>query len=526
MTKRKQYLPLLALGFVLINGTALWAQSVALPMGHWAYDFFDRMAISGAALSYSVCMHPITRKDAVKIVDELQQQAARHEIVLSRIEQAYMQRAVEEFQEDRPERHPGAAHRVPHLYAWRQGEKQVFLDGVMGLSLQQRGRDAAESTRSIQGGYYGAIIRGKIGRLAFYSDNRIFGEQGGGPYLEDYDRVDAYPMNTSDDGSTATWDQSVSTLTTEFKGIRIQYGRDRLRWGPSRSGGLMLSGHMPAFDFISLKAEMGKARFQFFHGALRGPSAQKWLAGHRLEISLGHRGHIGLSEMIVYGNRGIESAYMNPVLPFLISEHSLGDKDNVSMAVDGSWTLGPGIQLFTEIFVDDLVAPWTLFTDKWSNKVAFLTGLRWKDPLKLNDALFSMEYHRINPYVYTHKYDVNVYSHFGTGIGSALQPNSDYIRLDLTKTFAFGLAAGVQYERRRHATGDRAVPHMEADGDKKNFLKGPRDEYHNWGGHLQWEIRRDVWLKARIHYYEENQDLVSIASRRFLHCDVFFTFNW
>jgi len=522
MKKKQYHLKRVFSLLFLLGCVALQGQSVSLPMGHWLYDFFDRMTVRGVSSDYSQGMHPITRQEAANVVEAINQAVVAGHFKPSRIELAYLKRACQELEDV----HSEYTYKEPHLFSWQQSDKRVFLDGVMGLSMQQRGDEARPETQSVQGGYYGAILRGHIGRLAFYTDNRIFGEQGGGPYIENYDVTTGYPVNSNTDSSMATWDQSISTLSMTIGGIQLKFGRDRLRWGPARKSGLILSGRMPAFDALSLKTVLGGARFQFFHGALRSCFDQKWLVGHRVELPLGRWGRMGLSETVIYGDRGLEASYLNPVLPFLIAEHSLGDRDNVSLGLDGSFLIVPGLQGYAELFIDDLVAPWTLFNDKWSNKVAFLAGLHWTDPVGWQDAMLTVEYHRIDPYVYTHKYDVNVYEHYDEGIGSVLSPNSDRLSLDMKKYFAFGVVGGLIYQRDRHGEGDRRMTHQEEDGEKKNFLKGPKDTIESVGGYLDWEVCRDLFVRAALDYRRVRESLNGSGTRHYLHFNVIIALNW
>ena len=451
---------------LLLGSEILPAQSVNLPMGHWLYRFFDRMAIRGVLEHYVVGMNPISRDQASAYVFQLLQ---REPLQYTRVETETLNRAVQELRRDLQALHLSApeGRSETHFYYLCDPEAKghAALDAVLGGQMER-----AEADDTVWRGEYGAILRGRLGPVAFYSDNRIYGEVGAGPYSQSYEVTEGYPRNTNADSSMATWDASTSYLVLEYKGLDFQFGRDRIRWGPSRLGGLLLSGLTEPFDFFNVKATLGQVRFQYFHGALQSRYNQKWISGHRIEWDMARRGHVGISETIVYGQRGWEAAYLNPVLPFLISEHTLGDKDNVNIGLDFSFRPYAGWSLYGEIFIDDLVAPWTLFEDRWNNKVAYLMGLSWIDPLGWADARLDLEYQRVDPYVYTHKYDINVYEHYNQGVGSPLNPNADYLSGSLEKMLFFRFMLGCGFAQKRQGPGDRRQPHLESDGVKKTFF--------------------------------------------------------
>jgi hypothetical protein len=98
------------------------------------------------------------------------------------------------------------------------------------------------------------------------------------------------------------------------------------------------------------------------------------------------RHSIGIQDAVVYANRVMEPAYFNPVLPVLVSQHSLGDRDNVEFGVDAAYERIRSVKLYGEFFLDDFTSPWGIFSNEWGNKLAFTAGALWIDRRGSNSA--------------------------------------------------------------------------------------------------------------------------------------------
>ena len=71
----------------------------------------------------------------------------------------------------------------------------------------------------------------------------------------------------------------------------------------------------------------------------REMQSKKYIAAHRLEIAVTDNLDIGLNEVVVYGDRGLEFAYLNPIMFYRSAEHYLGDMDNATMSADFNWII-------------------------------------------------------------------------------------------------------------------------------------------------------------------------------------------
>lgn len=472
----------------------LSGQTANLPLGHWAYGFIERMEARGLVSGFHAGTRPYSRDRAAAIVLEIDRAAAARPGVLSATEEAYLERLKGELADEFAGSGAAvkASEREPHLASWTWDDSRLHLDALAGGSVRLRSDGAEEPERRVYQPYYGAAARGRIGGVAFYSDNRIFAEWGSGKYVQNYDASLGYPRNAEADSSRATWDKSESYFTFGIRGIGFEYGRDNIAWGPSPDGGLMFSGLAPAMDMLRLTTDAGPVFLTWFHGQVRGEPDRKWVSGHRVEFSPFRGAAFGIHDAVVYADRGLEPAYLNPVMPFVFSQHSLGDRDNVVFGLDAAFTRVRNLKLYGEMLVDDFTSPWGLFSDAWSNKIAFTAGALWTDPAGIRDGQLRIEYTRVDPFVYTHRISSNVFENYDSGLGSDLHPNSDRLRLRWNHWLGLRLRGGVTGRIERHGSGDRRTSHTEEDGDVKRFLRGTVERRATASVHMELEPVRDL----------------------------------
>jgi hypothetical protein len=254
----------------------------------------------------------------------------------------------------------------------------------------------------------------------------------------------------------------------------------------------MFSGLAPSMDMLRIRFDIGPAALTWFHGQVRGGADRKWVSAHRIDFMPAAGVSIGIQDAVVYANRGIEPAYFNPVLPVLVSQHSLGDRDNVEFGADAAVDRFHPVKLYGEFFLDDFTSPWGLFSNNWVNKLAFTAGALWANPGRIRNSGLRAEYTRVEPFVYTHRLAENLYENYNVALGSDLQPNSDRLTLQWEQWISLSLRAGMQFQSIRHGRGDRKTAHAEEDGEIKHFLAGALEKTDRIGIRVECEPVRDL----------------------------------
>jgi hypothetical protein len=106
-------------------------------------------------------------------------------------------------------------------------------------------------------------------------------------------------------------------------------------------------------------------------------------------------------------------------------EHYVGDRNNAALSFDATVNWPKDFRLYVEFFLDDMLAPWKIFSDDWGNKWALTVGAQYFTNWKNRDISAGIEISRVEPWVYTHFYGgSHRYDHFNVCLGSSAGPNS------------------------------------------------------------------------------------------------------
>ena len=214
-------------------------------------------------------------------------------------------------------------------------------------------------------------------------------------------------------------------------------------------------------DMIKLQGAYGPILFSSFTAVLEDQDPHinyKYLSGHRIEGYFWNRLGIGLSEVVVYGNR-FELSYLNPVTIYLINEANVhrGDSrisesgDNVIISADVKLRPADSLELYSEVMVDD--GNPALNFRHWDTKFGILGGIYITDPLGLMDTDLHLEYAFLNQYVYTHENPVNIYKHFRSAIGHYIGNDADNLWCELRHRLTDKLEINLTYNLERHGEG-------------------------------------------------------------------------
>ncbi len=297
-------------------------------------------------------------------------------------------------------------------------------------------------------------LAGNVGNLSFYSGIGVWTEYRSDTLFpqSSYQPWEGIAYNLYGRNTGAS---GVRSSDLPYGGIRYTAGPidletaiDKLRSGPSRFFPLTLSGEAPPVTYFRGTLDLDVITYSHIIGALKvQKDKRKYLFVHRLATDLWKkRLHLGINEVITYGNtttdephsdtdqvapeyvqndRGLEWVYCIPFLPFKFVEHFAGDRDNAAVSFDLTLKYPQQWSWYLEFFLDDMLAPWKLLSDDWGNKWGLTVGGAYFGRLAGRDLTIQAEYSRVEPWVYTHfSGGSHRYSHFNTGLGSSLGPNS------------------------------------------------------------------------------------------------------
>ncbi|MCP4727430.1 MAG: capsule assembly Wzi family protein, partial [bacterium] len=359
----------------------------------------------------------------------------------------------------------------------------------------------------------GIRIRGNIGeKFGFFADARNTKEWGSREYPRGEDIsgiglgwVNNFVSHQYHDEVTA---YAVVGLNKYFE---FEFGKLSNRWGPGYRGGLLLNDHATSYDQVKLKSRFWRIKFVHLFGSLvqlprivesvsdestgsKKNYAMKYVSAHRLELNLFEGFDIALHESIIYGQREIELSYLNPLMFFWSAEHYLGDQDNSLLGLEFELYRFRGWKIYGELLIDDIMTK-ELGTDWFGNKFGNILGALWTDPFKIQDTTFRIEYTRIKPFVYTHKFAVNKYKNFLTGLGHSLPPNSDEWYVSIDHYFSRKLRVRGELIRQRHGANP---PGENVGGDIDLAHRNNIDR--DYIGFLEGEVEKTTSVKIRFSY--------------------------
>ena len=505
------------------TGNSNAVPSVNLPLYHFAYDFIEKLeAKKIIAPSIELRNKPYTRNIVLKVILEIDQKLIKDPQLLSWSEMGLFQKLKGEFHFELKQmsRDVPSEEIEKHIIDF-EPDKSGGLSYLLGDAVLEQAVDITryggrEDTLNENvsltraSGRFRGVLKNSI---AFYSDfsstlikgsNKAytFGESSQGGVINFNAASDnVYSLNAN------------AYIVIEPKWFRFQFGKDAVVLGPGKHSNLFLTDNAGAFDQVRLDVTFERVKLTYLHGWLRSKplvydnngdiSDRKYIVAHRLEWKALSWLFLAGNESVIYGGRGVEFQYLNPIIPYHISEQYLGDKDNNTMSFDATAFIAPNLKTYAAFYIDDFTTAQNPFT-YWKQTWAVLAGAYWVEPFHWVDTDFRVEYTRIEPYVYAHKWGLINYSHFGNSLGSSIPPNSDDYFVELRYRPIRKIYVGLNYELLRHGQGSIDVfGYAEGFVDegsgingktKKHFLQGINETKNIISTQFQWETFRQQYL--------------------------------
>ena len=496
---------------VLVSTTAWAASLINVPLNpdlsdfnRETYRFIHRLLNKRVLPGIRRGSLPLTRKQVVSYLLEVDQKQKNGEIALSVIDQERLNTLLTFYREARaPITQSPARNRRLHLMTMKGKKKGKDYRFSFDLRASQRviahlvdnlsEEEPSEGNMHVTTFY--PHLYGQVGEtFAFTTDiahRFVYGE-----FFDDF-----FPDETKIrqlEGGLKNRTAINAYLKFDLPWFELQLGQDTLQWGPGYHDSLLVSKNPLAMDMVKLQATYEPVTFTAFTGILEDMSAEinhKYISGHRVEGYFWDRFGFGLSEVVVYGDR-FEPGYLNPVNIYLINEQPIsradgrvpGSGDNVLMSVDMRLRLVDDFEIYGELMVDD-GNPAANFKH-WDTKFGVLGGIYLTDPFGIGDTDFHAEYAFINQYAYTHVNPVNVYKHFTTPIGHQIGSDADNLWIELRRRWTDRLETTFGYELERHGSGgiDKQHPVDAPKDDVWTPLSGVTESEHRLSVGANWVI--------------------------------------
>jgi hypothetical protein len=302
--------------------------------------------------------------------------------------------------------------------------------------------------------------------------------------------------------------------------FEFQFGRERFRWGPGATGGLVLGDSSPSLDAASVKlrakwftltslvsplgdeiASLGEDTGDLPEGEI----VNRYFYAHRLDMKFLPWLEFGISETAVVSGvgRGFDLRFMNPLLAIYSTQHE-GERNQreVNLTHSLHWFLAdfPRMALYGELFVDEIILKERAEgSPPRPSNIAFLQGIALADPFGMAGTTVRAEYVRLGSFVYVHRGLNTDYENYGSPLGHPLGPDTDETSISVTRSLAprISLTGGFAYRRRGEIRLDTTEDSL---GKTSAFLQGVVERRRMYSLSLRFLPRPDIFVGLDTSY--------------------------
>ncbi len=548
--------PLISLFFAVLLTAG---NPVNVPLGHPVYHFLDRIESMGVLDNVLDGVKPFDRSHVAELLQQIDQNREK----LTSIDREKLDNLLLDFRyeidpEQKYANQPSGqdwyspfdgwqriktdffrvfAQNQPeeenHLFLWEDGGNSFYFDFIYDITMDSRSDEVRRNKDMMT-----FSARGTIAENFGYSVQVAMATLRGDLVYRNNDPLLKKTWRNNREDATY-FDRSSGDIAYRSPYVDFRFAVQPVSWGLGESGQLILSDNAEQFPYFSVSKYWSWGSFTFLHGKLLATETgrteenqaifpDKWLTANRFEFSPLTGMAVGLTGMIVYGNRSADWAYLFPINYFRAVEHNLRDRDNALLALDVESRITSGFKMYGTLFLDELRKD-KLGTDWYGNKHGFQIGMHLVDPLGIPNLAARFEYTAIMPWVYTHKYNVNRFMNDSLSLGHWAGPNSQVIYFHIEKEWHRRLSTGIKWQRWQHGAnypdenigGDIYLGHSALLGDQeqaretRHFLEGIPEQQNRFELYIRYEVFNDIYLnlaaiKIRSEVDRQKTDLTEV----------------
>lgn len=229
--------------------------------------------------------------------------------------------------------------------------------------------------------------------------------------------------------------------------LDISLGRQRMAWGPSPRGSLLLDRGSPPLDMAGARFRFSpftlswfSARLGDYYDPVDMVNNRQFLSGHRLTLNTGKGWEIGLSEIVLYGgpDRIFEIYYSIPVVLYYWEGFNHDIDDNVLWGLDFSYTSEGIGRSYLQFVADDIQ-----YKNNGPQKFALQAG-SYLVPSKFPGWSGLVEFNMVDTYVYGQRKRRNAYLNWNRPL-SRLDSDQYEFFVGIYRELARDLKAGAEY---------------------------------------------------------------------------------
>lgn len=524
--------------FILLFTCVSFAQNDYISVDDPVYKFLERMEVLHIIHGYNSLELPKPRKDIVKYLRQVIASESQLDETDTRILQDLKIQFEFELYGTLQKSQSILGHDYYNLFSqnskyflsYTDSNKASIFINLLGEGEGLILDDFQNHTRSKAAlGVIGGEISGTfLNNFGFYFSGTN-GDVVGNKAVADSLREDIHQnFKFNEKPSAAFFDQSLGYLTADFDMFRIKLGQDKIRigYGPMKS---IIDDNAPPFVYLGFDIQYGFFTFSYFHGQLLGNETQqqdsiagptnqveqKYIAYHRIGFDLSDVLNVGVGEMMIYGDRGIDLSYLNPFVYYKSVETANQDRDNSFLFFDVNDKSIKGMKIFSSLLIDDMDFS-KLGTGWYANETLFDFGIFSSNLYNIIPADITLEYTSVDPYVHTNRRNNNNFTNFGYDLGSGLQPNSELFLGEINYRLNYRTNLDLSFKYLLHGAnpiiagdtinvgGNEALGHRTFDSNFARILSGDLEYSRITSVSLTYEPIKQYIFSLKLVYLDES----------------------
>lgn len=498
-------------------------QSVFEPVESGVYDFLERQSVRGV-INFNTEIKPVLKSEiAVKLIEldgrrnqltDIDRELLKFYLVDYFHEVKLLLKA-SEYDEEAKFLITGAEKRI-RMFEYSGKNFSLFADPMLSVSY---GSNYDENIFIRRNGLRAFGYAGKNwGYEIRFFDNE---ETTDVPDYDKYLSPERGVVITKKKPDSFEYDEVNASVVYSWSNGSIALGKDHFKAGSGRTGNIILSDKAPSFPFIRLDLKPAYwIRFFYFHGFLVSlvpdsstlrfnsvtnrtsiADVPKYMAFHLISFYPSDYLSISIGESIVYSEY-IQPVYFIPVMFFRVADHYLGRSNssasgNAQMFADISYkNTVLRSRFYTSLFIDELSLN-SIFKGGNLAATGVTAGLEIQD-FPINNSTLTMEYSRVNPFVYMNSVDAQVYSNENYKAGHWMESNGDIISLRYRQQMLRYLSfdGGIWYMRK----GKKELPDEQYSSPYPPFLYGGRRNETNINFSIVYNPFHPVYVALNYSY--------------------------
>jgi hypothetical protein len=531
----------------IVFADLLFSQVELVPPSHPVYDYLKRMQLLNIINDYNSSVIPVSRQqiaDYLKIIDE-------RKAKINNLDKSILRDYMIEFEYDINKTVNSSYslfkkfdvneifsdRKQKYLYNYIDSNSSFFFD-INGFVSQRNSNGDSLGNHSISLAELGIRVRGTLfDALGFYlrmsNGQKVKGNQ------DDIDMsIKTYPKfgaNTKYRYENNNFDTYEGYLrySTKNEWLSLTAGKEALLTGFGYVDKLFLSDNTVPFSYLKIDLKYKSLHYYYLYGSLKGDSLgidirAKNIAAHRLNVDFSNAFKLGFFESIIVSESPFNFTYLNPLSFLRSADYNAGEliggnRNNAIMGFDMELHPVRKLAFQASLLIDDLNFS-TLFNGNNKNggigndnRFGYQLGSIWTDAFTVPDLTATLEYTRLDPFVYTHRTNKSQYTNWDLPLGHNLSPNADEIAIKLSSYIYNRLNMKFTYQHQR--TANRLVLHGDTlienyggninrgDGDivrENNFLSGDRTDRDIFTFDFIWQPLRQYFLEFKYQYKISN----------------------